>query len=638
MMRSFSINILVANSLILIWCIAAWIISGNYFFSRINEQIRQETKITHDRAQDLADSIRRNLNYLGGVPGFFVHAVRVNHALSSFGPNNTPSTLPYETKKSRWTADPVLKDLDQTLAIASANFHVDLIHVVNAAGDSIAASNWDTPATTIGTNFAEREYFRMNKNGQHGQQYAVGKTTHVAGLFFSSPVMINGKFMGAVVTKADVPNLTFLIKQTDSFITDKNGVIILTHDKNKEMMALAGSPVGNMSVAERMAIYRKDDIPELNITSWGISEFPSLLRIQGESFPQILTSKELPEYGLTVYVEGDLPTFVNLEQERMLYFLFPSMLGSLLILFVFGGLLHVRSINNARENLSESEKRFRIMASGAFEGIAITSQGKIVDANGQLAKILGYEQNEIIGQPIKDFIAPEDQDRVLANIRDGSESNIEHKMLRKDGSRVLVESHGQTIVQGGIPIRLTAIRDITERKLFEVELKHRAHIDYLTGVNNRGYFMEQAELELSRAVRYGSPLSLYMLDVDLFKKVNDSHGHKVGDLVLIKLAEVCGQTLREVDIIGRLGGEEFAILLPETNLEKANEVAERLREAIAKAKVPLEGGLPLHFTVSIGVTSLVSKDDNLDVLLNRADKALYEAKEKGRNRVCVARQ
>jgi len=638
MMRSFSINILVANSLILIWCIAAWILSGSYFFSRINEQIRQETKITHDRAQDLADSIRRNLNYLGGVPGFFVHAVRVNHALSSFGPNNTPSTLPYETKKSRWTADPVLKDLDQTLAIASANFHVDLIHVVNAAGDSIAASNWDTPATTIGTNFAEREYFRMNKNGQRGQQYAVGKTTHVAGLFFSAPVMINGKFMGAVVTKADVPNLTFLIRQTDSFITDKNGVIILTHDKDKEMMALAGSPVGNMSVAERMAIYRKDDIPELNITSWGISEFPSLLRIQGESFPQILTSKELPEYGLTVYVEGDLPTFVNLEQERMLYFLFPSMLGSLLILFVFGGLLHVRSINLAKENLSESERRFRIMASGAFEGIAITSQGKLVDANVQLAKILGYEQNEIIGQPIKSFIAPEDQDRVLANIRDGSESNIEHKMLRKDGSRVLVESHGQTIVQGDIPIRLTAIRDITERKLFEVELKHRAHIDYLTGVNNRGYFMEQAELELSRAVRYGSPLSLYMLDVDFFKKVNDSHGHKVGDLVLIKLAEVCGQTLREVDIIGRLGGEEFAILLPETNLAKANEVAERLREAIAKAKVPLESGLPLHFTVSIGVTSLVSKDDNLDVLLNRADKALYEAKEKGRNRVCVARQ
>ncbi len=208
-------------------------------------------------------------------------------------------------------------------------------------------------------------------------------------------------------------------------------------------------------------------------------------------------------------------------------------------------------------------------------------------------------------------------------------------MLRKDGSRVLVEAHGQTIVQGGIPMRLTALRDITERKLFESELKRQARIDHLTGVSNRGYFMDQAELELSRAVRYNKPLSLYMLDIDFFKKVNDSYGHKIGDLVLIKLAEVCRQTLREVDIIGRVGGEEFVILLPETDLDEATEVAERLRESIAKSKVPLEGGLPLHFTVSIGVTSLVSRDDNLDVLLNLADKALYEAKEKGRNRVCV---
>ena len=638
MLRNFSINILVANMLILLWCVAAWFLSGNYYFSRINEQIRQETELIHDRAQDLADSIRRNLNYLGGVPGFFIHAVRVNHALSSFGPGNTSSTLSYESKKRLWTADPVLKDLDQTLEIASANFRVDLIHVVNAEGDSIAASNWNTPASTIGTNFAERDYFRMNKNGQPGQQYAVGKTTHVAGLFFSSPVMVNGRFMGAVVAKADVPNLTFLIKQTDSFITDKNGVIILSHDKDKEMLSLAGSPVTRMSSAEKMAMYRRDDFPELRMTSWGRNDFPALLRIQGESFPQILTSKELPEYGLTVHVEGDLPSFTNLEQERMLYFLFPSMLGSLLILFVFGGLSHVRSINTARESLRESERRFRILASGAFEGIAITSQGKFMDVNAQLTEMLGYEPDEMIGQPITDFIAPEDRDRVTANIRDGSESNIEHDMLRKDGSRVTVESHGQTIVQGGIPIRLTAIRDITEQKQLENELKRQAHIDHLTGVSNRGYFMTQAEMELNRAVRYDNPLSLYMLDIDFFKKVNDSHGHKVGDLVLVKLAEICRQTLREVDIIGRVGGEEFVILLPETDLAEATEVAKRLRESIAITKVPLEGGLPLQFTVSIGVTSLISKDDNLDVLLNRADKALYKAKESGRNRVCIAKQ
>ena len=638
MKRSFYIKLLAAVTLILLWCVTTWFISDSYVNSRINEQIRQETQLAHDRAQDLADSIRRNLNYLGGVPGFFIHAVRVNKALSLFGPSDIPSKLPIETKRSRWTADPVLNDLDQTLAIASANFHVDLIHVVNAAGDSIAASNWNTPDTTIGTNYAEREYFRMNKNGQNGQQYAVGKTTHIPGLFFSAPVVINGKFVGAVVTKADVPNLTFLIKQTHSYVTDKNGVIILAHDKDKELLSLAGSPVGKMSTAEKMAIYQRGEFQELHIASLGENEFPSLLSIQGESFPQVIAVKELPEYGLTVHVEGDLPTFVDLKNERMLYFLFPSTLGSLLILFAFGGLIHMRSINIAKQNLLESERRFRILASGAFEGIAITSQGKFLDVNSQLTQILGYEQDEIIGQPIINFVAPEDQDRVMANIRDGTESNIEHEMLRKDGSRVLVESHGQTMVQGGIPIRLTAIRDITERKLFEVELKRQAHIDHLTGVSNRGYFMDQAELELSRAVRYGNPLSLYMLDIDFFKKVNDSYGHKIGDLVLIKLAEVCRQTLREIDIIGRVGGEEFVILLPETDLAEATEVAERLRDSIAKSKVPLEGGLPLHFTVSIGVTSLVSKDDNMDVLLNLADKALYEAKEEGRNRVCVAKQ
>ena len=638
MMRSIHIKMLAAFTLIVLWCVATWIISGNISNSRIDQQIRQETRLTNDRAEDMANSIRRNLNYLGGVPGFFVHAVRVRKALSQFGSSDIPSKLPHETNRKRWTADPVLKDLDQTLAFASANFHVDLIHVVNAAGDSIAASNWSASDTTIGTNYAEREYFRMSKSGQHGQQYVVGKTTHIPGLFFSAPVVVNGKFMGAVVSKVEVPNLTFLIRQTDSFLTDANGVIILAHDKDKEMLSLAGSAVGKMSAAEKLAIYQKDELPELHIASWGENEFPALLKIQGEIFPQIIAEKKLPEFGLTVYAEGELPGFADLQHERMLYFLLTATLGSLLILFVFGGMMHVRSINIAREELRESERRFKILASAAFEGIAITSHGKYLDVNIQLAKILGYEPDEMIGKPLINFVAPEDREKVIANIRSGTESNIEHEMLRKDGTRVLVEAHGQTIVQGGIPMRLTAFRDITERKLFEAELKRQAHIDHLTGVSNRGYFMVQAEQELSRAQRYDNPLSLFMLDIDFFKKVNDSHGHKVGDLVLIKLADICRQTLREMDIIGRVGGEEFVILLPETDLIEATKVAERLREFIEKSKVPLESGLPLHFTVSIGVTSMVSKEENLDELLNLADKALYEAKAKGRNQVCVAKQ
>lgn len=164
------------------------------------------------------------------------------------------------------------------------------------------------------------------------------------------------------------------------------------------------------------------------------------------------------------------------------------------------------------------------------------------------------------------------------------------------------------------------------------ELEHRAYSDYLTGLANRRYFIEQAELELSRHNRYENKLSLIMLDIDYFKKINDTYGHNVGDLVLQKIAEVSRSILRDIDIIGRIGGEEFAILLPETSLEDSIKVAERLRVEISNASVILENS-EVTFTSSFGVVA--ANKSNIDELLIKADKALYKAKESGRNRVCT---
>lgn len=174
-----------------------------------------------------------------------------------------------------------------------------------------------------------------------------------------------------------------------------------------------------------------------------------------------------------------------------------------------------------------------------------------------------------------------------------------------------------------------------ENRYAHDELERRAYSDYLTGLANRRYFFEQAERELRRTLRYDLMLSILMLDIDHFKQVNDTYGHKVGDIVLKKLADVCLTTLRNIDIVGRIGGEEFAILLPETGSESAMEIAERLRARLAATPVPLHDGLPLHFTASFGVTALNAKETNIDMLLNQADQALYVAKEKGRNRVCM---
>ncbi len=168
------------------------------------------------------------------------------------------------------------------------------------------------------------------------------------------------------------------------------------------------------------------------------------------------------------------------------------------------------------------------------------------------------------------------------------------------------------------------------------ELEQRAHTDCLTGLANRGRFMELAETELARALRYGSPYAVLLLDIDHFKDVNDKFGHKSGDAVLREFATIMKRILREVDIVGRIGGEEFAVLLPETDKGKASRVAERLRQSVADTDIPIGGDARIRITVSIGI-SMPSADANLiDDILRKADMALYLAKNNGRNRVCVA--
>jgi len=221
---------------------------------------------------------------------------------------------------------------------------------------------------------------------------------------------------------------------------------------------------------------------------------------------------------------------------------------------------------------------------------------------------------------------------------EGQAGTLEFAIRSKKGQVRWVETHATPLYHADGALRglLGVTRDITERRILQQELQQQARMDYLTGLANRRYFMEQAEVELARAIRYGSPLSLLMLDIDFFKKVNDTYGHKTGDVVLQALSQTCRNELREIDIPSRLGGEEFAVLLPETDGERAVEVAERLRKAIAELRIPLESGLPLQFTVSIGVATLIGEHVNVDMLLSLADQALYKAKNGGRNRVVTA--
>ncbi|MFP4258053.1 MAG: diguanylate cyclase [Desulfovermiculus sp.] len=177
-----------------------------------------------------------------------------------------------------------------------------------------------------------------------------------------------------------------------------------------------------------------------------------------------------------------------------------------------------------------------------------------------------------------------------------------------------------------------------ELQKYATQLEHLARTDELTQAANRRFFMQELQKEAGRSRRYRRPLSLIILDLDHFKDVNDTYGHAAGDSVLQAISNACRSTLRTQDLLARLGGEEFAILLPETGLEEAVQVAERIREVVQDLVVRTDEGQSIRCTASLGVASLQDEDrkdqdDGVEAVLHQADRALYAAKDAGRNRV-----
>jgi diguanylate cyclase (GGDEF)-like protein len=186
------------------------------------------------------------------------------------------------------------------------------------------------------------------------------------------------------------------------------------------------------------------------------------------------------------------------------------------------------------------------------------------------------------------------------------------------------------VAVSGIQALLTVFVDITKRKEMEAAMRHMAHTDSLSGLPNRAFFFSVATTEIARAQRYKRPLSVFMADLDLFKQINDTHGHSVGDEVLRTFATLSKSWIRSQDFVARMGGEEFAFLLPETSESEALALAERLRASVESMRVK---DLPLRVTISIGISEVRPDETTVEAALSRADRALYAAKRMGRN--CV---
>ncbi|MSP88719.1 MAG: sensor domain-containing diguanylate cyclase [Alphaproteobacteria bacterium] len=264
------------------------------------------------------------------------------------------------------------------------------------------------------------------------------------------------------------------------------------------------------------------------------------------------------------------------------------------------------------------------------DGVAVCNlAGSIVMANIALDRLVGYPAGSLCGAELE-LLLPR---MAIESAADVAFARRESVVRRADGALIAAEVSLGTFRVGDETYVLATIRDISQRLQAEKQLRDNATHDGLTGTLNRATVMQLGEVELLRSRRYGRDFAFIMLDIDHFKAVNDRYCHPAGDAVLRAVAEVCKTSLRNCDLVGRYGGEEFVLMLPETGTDGAVRVAERIRRTVAGMRTT---EVDRQTTVSAGVAALTASIFDLNTLIVTADRALYRAKRAGRDRVETA--
>ncbi|HYP87043.1 MAG TPA: PAS domain S-box protein, partial [Polyangiaceae bacterium] len=290
----------------------------------------------------------------------------------------------------------------------------------------------------------------------------------------------------------------------------------------------------------------------------------------------------------------------------------------------------------AARDLAESEERLRLLSEASFEGVALTHAGVIVDVNENFASWLGRSRSELIGTAGLACFAPEHHDELKLKST-LSEARYEADLLRRDGTRLPVEVRGRALNYRGEPMRIAVVRDMTERRLRDAELKEHAEKlrllslrDELTGLYNRRGFLEHAQQALRHATRNKRAACVFYADLNGMKVINDSLGHEVGDRAIVATSRLLSAVFRDADIVARLGGDEFAIFASESGAGDVGSIAARLFAEVDAWNG--KGAEAFQLSVSIG-SSVFEPAEPLALaeLMERADREMYAQKRARRN-------
>lgn len=464
-----------------------------------------------------------------------------------------------------------------------------------------------------------KKNLRTEKSIQHFEN-----TRHVS-ISIASMLDVSGKFNGAVITFVD----TTQQMETKQQLLQQERELIRSMDMLKRIMDGTPAFISFVDTDLRYQFVNKyyEELYSIPAESVIGKRVPDL--IGKETYEKVRSNYQMALSGQETSIEVDYQS-PHKGLRRLSAHYLPHIYNGA----VEGIILLILDQTESYKANRERDRFFTL----SLDMMCITDfKGRFRHANPACIRFLGWTEQELKNNTWHNLFHEEDLQRLGDAVTRLNANQIvksfETRLKHKDGTY-------RWISFNALPLReedtiYVVARDITERKQMVDELKHFATVDFLTGADNRRHFMNQGEHEFLRAKRYHHPLSVIMLDIDHFKLINDDHGHAAGDVVLKALAECCRATLRETDIFGRIGGEEFAIVLLETELDHATQTAERLRTALGQELVSTTSGT-IRFTVSIGVATMSQPDGNISELLNRADVALYKAKQQGRNRVIVA--
>jgi diguanylate cyclase (GGDEF)-like protein/PAS domain S-box-containing protein len=323
----------------------------------------------------------------------------------------------------------------------------------------------------------------------------------------------------------------------------------------------------------------------------------------------------------------------------------------------FQGVPHILSVTRdlsaqkqAEAELRASEQQYRLLTESMKDVVWTLDADtrRFLYVSPSVERLRGYTPQEVMAAPLDAALTPASAETIKQLIRQraaqfrasGGASDqfytTELEQPCRDGTTVWVEqiaSYRLNPANGHVEVRAVT-RDITERKRLEDQLKRQATTDAVTGITNRRHFLELAQTELTRALRFNHPLALALIDLDHFKRINDVYGHAAGDAALVTFVQTCQTAIREIDLLARFGGDEFALLLPEATGAQAQVVTERVRRALAALPAG-PAAPPVPLLISAGIACLTDVPETLDVLLGRADQALYRVKAAGGDSVAL---